>query len=257
MKSFNLDKFFFLLLQVDLTGDQDDESLADNNTTPVPDLTAGDRDEYTEYEDDDYYYDDEEYIGDEDTPPELPADLDLRDRDDPQPGYGDDDQESYESPDREAAADGTGDADDEYYYYDDEEYSDNLADARDTTPPSPTQEADQSFISVPLMIEEVTNNDVDIRDDGGDAPIILAGTEAAGPEKKPDTLYGAPGSGNSGDESLDLRQARTGKERGGRRAPHAFHQFLVEPPQAKRNADWSQRLVEKRRKRVWRQFNLD
>ncbi len=106
---------------------------------------------------------------------------------------------------------------------------------------------------MPLLIEEVGSNDLDKPEAAG-SPVILAGTEARS-EAKPDTLYGAPG--DAEDPAIDVRQNRARKERGGRRAPHAFHQFLVEPPQAKRQADWSQRLVEKRRKRVWRQFNLD
>ena len=44
----------------------------------------------------------------------------------------------------------------------------------------------------------------------------------------------------------------------------AFHSFLVDPPQAsqnsnqkKRGVDWSQKLREKRRKRIWKQFRLN
>ena len=106
-----------------------------------------------------------------------------------------------------------------------------------------------AFISVPLMIEEVGGKGDGEGSQPGDPTVILAGspeeTGTTGEKaQKPDTLYGSPG-------------VRKGRENNERRGPHAFHQFLVEPPNAKRNADWSQKLRERQRRRVWRQFNLD
>ena len=64
-----------------------------------------------------------------------------------------------------------------------------------------------------------------------DPTVILAGSPeepgtTGSKAEKPDTLYGSPGG------------ARKGRENNEGRGPHAFHQFLVEPPNAKRNADW-------------------
>ena len=108
-----------------------------------------------------------------------------------------------------------------------------------------------AFISVPLMIEEVSGKGEGEGAQPGDPTVILAGspeetgtTGSAAGAQKPDTEYGSPGT-------------RKGRENTERRGPHAFHQFLVEPPNAKRNADWSQKLRERQRRRVWRQFNLD
>lgn len=103
-----------------------------------------------------------------------------------------------------------------------------------------------AFISVPLMIEEVGGKGDGEGSQPGDPTVILAGSpeETGSTGTKPDSLYKSPG-------------ARRGRENNERRGPHAFHQFLVEPPNAKRNADWSQRLRERQRRRVWRQFNLD
>lgn len=107
---------------------------------------------------------------------------------------------------------------------------------------SVTESEGANFISVPLMIEEVST-------DEDTAPVILAGT--------------------SGDLDLQqLEQATYGGRQATtkRRAPHAFHpvfqgwtshQQNYETPQSKRQADWSQRVASARRNRVWRQFNLD
>lgn len=91
-----------------------------------------------------------------------------------------------------------------------------------------------NFISVPLMIEEVQRDT---------APLIFAGT--------------------SGDLSGFAEDSGEQKETSKRRAPHHFHpvfqgwNLAAETPQAKRQADWSQRIASARRNRVWRQFNLD
>lgn len=120
-----------------------------------------------------------------------------------------------------------------------DEYDDNSADkvvGNDAT-------TEAAFISVPLMIEEVKGEGDGEGSQPGDPTVILAGSpEETG--SKPDALYKSPG-------------PRRGRQDNERRGPHAFHQFLVEPPNAKRNADWSQKLRERQRRRVWRQFNLD
>merc|ERR1719266_1608747 len=99
---------------------------------------------------------------------------------------------------------------------------------------SSVTEPGANFISVPLMIEEVST-------DEDTAPVILAGT--------------------SGDLDLQqLEQATYGGRQATtkRRAPHAFHpvfqgwtshQQNYETPQSKRQADWSQRVASARRNR--------
>ena len=193
-------------------------------------------------------YDDEyEYIGDEDVPPELPEELyDVRSE---EFEYDEDDEslagaivENQESYGQQAA---TQDDDSEYeYYYDYEEYEYNpdpeqLPDNLDSyggnqeqyTTASPLASSTANFISVPLMIEEVAKDT---------APVILAGSSDSANLADSNSLSSYGGNRNTK-----------------RRAPHtSFHQFLVESPQAKRQADWSQRLGA-RRNRVWRQFNLD
>ena len=66
----------------------------------------------------------------------------------------------------------------------------------------------------------------------------------------------------------DAERPRVGSKRVEDIPKEAFHSFLVEPPQGggssenssnqkKRGVDWSQRLREKRRKRIWKQFRLN
>jgi hypothetical protein len=103
--------------------------------------------------------------------------------------------------------------------------------------PSVDSTTGAAFISVPLLIEEVNDKENGEPARPGDPTVILAGS----PEevKKPDVVYGAPG---------NPRKSRQND---------SFHQFLVDVPNAKRQADWSQRLRERQRQRVWRQFQLD
>ena len=156
-----------------------------------------------------------------------------------------DSQESYgdaqESVDYDAQESYGNNADDEYYY-DDEEYyyddyeEDQSAEEPEVTTFSPDQDG-ANFISVPLMIEEVTDTE-------GSSPVILAGTS----EKAADAqaTYGGQA----------VRSSRRAK-------PYSFQSIFntnqAESPQAKRQiSDWSQRLANARRNRVvWRQFNLD
>ena len=100
------------------------------------------------------------------------------------------------------------------------------------------EEGEANFISVPLMIEEVSDQDA--------APVILAGT--------------------SGDQLLSSYGGGDNKLNSKRRAPHAFHPVFQgwnlntasdQNSQSKRQSDWSQRVASARRNRVWRQFNLD
>ena len=268
--------------EVDLTNDigpsaDDLESNYDDYDQTTP---SGAEYEYVgeEYVSDDYYE------GDEDIPPEFPeiiedvdvfdstppTEIDLRDQSEAQQEAYGDAQETYGN---EKAADYYGDEyaeyegaeyeDDEEYYY---EYEDDQASGSQTTEAIPVEDGG-NFISVPLMIEEV--------EDPAAAPVILAGTEnqpaPAGAPSGPDSTaagvdlrsqqddvlsqYGG-GQGNGIDLREDqARVARTSK----RRAPNTFHHFLQQPApqQAKRQADWSQRIETRRRNRVWRQFNLD
>ena len=124
-----------------------------------------------------------------------------------------------------------------------------------------------SLISIPLVIEE---KDEDIKD----TTVILAGTDE---ERKPDTLYGGPLDGY--EDEADLRRARQtnanspAHSQGVRILPPKSFQYL-DSPQTKRQVkakdlpvtrllsgrggqDWSQRLRERQRQRIWRQFNLD
>ena len=149
----------------------------------------------------------------------------------------DENQESYGKP--EATYDTDTESEYEYYYDYDEDYEydpEQLPDTYGTTV-SPLRSSTANFISVPLMIEEVTKDD-------NSAPVILAGTTAASTALSDDNQLSSYG----------------GNRNTKRRAPHAFHQFLVEPPTpAKRqiqSSDWSHR-IHTRRNRVWRQFNLD
>ena len=101
---------------------------------------------------------------------------------------------------------------------------------------SPDQDG-ANFISVPLMIEEVTDTE-------GSSPVILAGTS----EKAADA-QATYGGGQA------LRTSRRAK-------PYSFQSIFHNNQadnQAKRQiSDWSQRLSNARRNRVvWRQFNLD
>lgn len=130
------------------------------------------------------------------------------------------------------------------------------------------------LISIPLVIEE-KDQDVTLPGNrGGDPTVILAGTDE---ERKPDTLYGGPLDGY--EDEADLRRARQtnanspAHSQGVRIAPPKSFQYL-DPPQTKRQVkakdlpvtrllsgrggqDWSQRLRERQRQRIWRQFNLD
>ena len=236
-----------------------------------------------EYEYADEYVSDDYYEGDENIPPEFPeiiedvdvfdstppTEIDLREQSEAQQEAYGDAQETYGN---EKAADYYGDEyaeyenDDEYYY----EYEDDQASGSQTTEAIPVEDGG-NFISVPLMIEEV--------EDPAAAPVILAGTEnqpeaPSGPggttaaggvddlrSQPDDDLLSQYGGGQtSGGNGIDLREdqarvARTSK----RRAPNTFHHFLQQPlpQQAKRQADWSQKIETRRRNRVWRQFNLD
>ena len=201
------------------------------------------------YEYDNAEYDDDDYFGDPDVPPEIPdlsngveeSETDIRADSEALP----DSQESYgdaqESVDYDAQESYGNNADDEYYY-DDEEYyyddyeEDQSAEEPEVTTFSPDQDG-ANFISVPLMIEEVTDTE-------GSSPVILAGTS----EKAADAqaTYGGQA----------VRSSRRAK-------PYSFQSIFntnqAESPQAKRQiSDWSQRLANARRNRVvWRQFNLD
>jgi len=131
-----------------------------------------------------------------------------------------------------------------------------------------------SLISIPLLIEE-KDGDVQANGNrGGDPTVILAGTDE---ERKPDTLYGGPLDGY--EDEADLRRARQtnanspAHSQGVRIRPPKEFQYL-DSPQTKRQVkakdlpvtrlhsgrggqDWSQRLRERQRQRIWRQFNLD
>ena len=206
-----------------------------------------------DYESDDYEgaleYNDDEYFGDPDVPPEIPdltngvEEFDIRTE-----GEGDalaDSQESYgdaqESVDYDAydAQESYGNsADDEYYYDDEGEYyyddyeEDQSAEEVEATTYAP--EDGQNFISVPLMIEEVTDEDA--------APVILAGTS------------------DQAQPSYGGRSAVQNTVRSSRRAPYTFQNFLSSSqaePAKRQISDWSQRLTKGRNRVVWRQFNLD
>ena len=203
------------------------------------------------YEYENSEYDADDYFGDPDVPPEIPdlsngveeeSETDIRADSETLP----DSQESYgdaqESVDYDAQESYGNNADDEYYY-DDEEYyyddyeEDQSAEEPEVTTFSPDQDG-ANFISVPLMIEEVTDTE-------GSSPVILAGTS----EKAADA-QATYGGGQA------LRTSRRAK-------PYSFQSIFntnqAESPQAKRQiSDWSQRLANARRNRVvWRQFNLD
>ena len=154
-------------------------------------------------------------------------------------------------------------------YSDDEE--EDIEEEEDVEPIITT--ARPSLISIPLVIEE-KDNDVQVPQYGGDPTVILAGTDE---ERKPDTLYGGPIDGY--EDEAELRRARQtnanspAHSQGVRISPPKSFQY-VEPPQTKRQVkandlpvtrllsgrggqDWSQRLRERQRQRIWRQFNLD
>ena len=128
-----------------------------------------------------------------------------------------------------------------------------------------------SLISIPLVIEE---KDQDVKVPGGDTTVILAGTDE---ERKPDTLYGGPIDGYEDEDTLRTsRQTNANSpahSQGVRIKPPKSFQY-VESPQTKRQVkakdlpvsrllsgrggqDWSQRIRERQRQRIWRQFNLD
>lgn len=252
------------------------------DTTPVPDISGlGDEyDDNAEYETETDYTEDD-YVGNEDIPPELPEDLaqQVRSENDISEEYED---ESFGLPASSDVTEGEEEVEYEYYYDYEEDYEidpeqlpeddqlgrqelgsyspapsatestpittaginndvSNLLDLRTTEEETRSgRGGETNFISVPLMIEEVQKDT---------APLILAGTSGdfsgfSGFAEKPD-----PG-----------KQKETAK----RRAPTAFHpvfqgwNLAAESPKAKRQqTDWSQRIANARRNRVWRQFNLD
>jgi hypothetical protein len=131
-----------------------------------------------------------------------------------------------------------------------------------------------SLISIPLVIEEKDEDVLATGNQGGDPTVILAGTDE---ERRPDTLYGGPIDGYEDEDAL--RRARQtnanspAHSQGVRVRPPQSFQY-VDPPQSKRQVkakdlpvtrllsgrggqDWSQRLRERQRQRIWRQFNLD
>lgn len=253
----------------DTLGDYDYSQGLDYETTPVP--------SFDDIVDDVEYYDDTEYIGDEDVPPELPEDLtedlDLRSdtiEDDLAANALEGDSESFGQPEASDNTDSDSDYEYEYYYDYEEDYEvdpeQKAEDLQDTYSPAyspggpaateaaplttaadpggiieevvPLEEEEANFISVPLMIEEVSDQDA--------APVILAGT--------------------SGDQLLSTYGGGDNKLNSKRRAPHAFHPVFQgwnlntasdQNTQSKRQSDWSQRVASARRNRVWRQFNLD
>ena len=253
----------------DTLGDYDYSQGLEYETTPVP--------SFDDIVDDVEYYDDTEYIGDEDVPPELPEDLtedlDLRAdtiEDDLAANALEGDSESFGQPEASDNTDSDSDYEYEYYYDYEEDYEvdpeQKAEDLQDTYSPAyspggpaateaaplttaadpggiieevvPLEEEEANFISVPLMIEEVSDQDA--------APVILAGT--------------------SGDQLLSSYGGGDNKLNSKRRAPHAFHPVFQgwnlntasdQNTQSKRQSDWSQRVASARRNRVWRQFNLD
>ncbi|TRY68574.1 hypothetical protein TCAL_09338, partial [Tigriopus californicus] len=143
--------------------------------------------------------------------------------------------------------------DDDLYEYDDQILGGGgLDDDRDT-----------EFISVPLKIEEIGN----LSNRPGDPTVILAGSP---PEDEEDDLrittfkpqlLSIRGRGNNR-KPLVVRRTKKRVED----IPHAaFHAFLVEPPngapktnnQKKRGVDWSEKLRERKRQKIWRQFRLN
>lgn len=122
---------------------------------------------------------------------------------------------------------------------------------------------DTEFISVPLKIEELGS----LSNRPGDPTVILAGSP---PEDEEDDLrittfkpqlLSIRGRGNNR-KPLVVRRSKKRVED----IPHAaFHAFLVEPPngapktnnQKKRGVDWSEKLRERKRQKIWRQFRLN
>merc|ERR1712008_240145 len=159
----------------------------DYETTPVP--------SFDDIVDDVEYYDYTEYIGDEDVPPELPEDLtedlDLIAEDDQAANALEGDSESFGQPEASDNTDSDSDYEYEYYYDYEEDYEvdpeQKAEDLQDTyspaySPGGPATEAaplttaadpggfieevvpleeeeEANFISVPLMIEEVSDQD--------------------------------------------------------------------------------------------------
>ena len=181
----------------------------------------------------------------------------------------DDYEEDYEE------GSGEGDEYAEYQNGDYDEDIDNDVEYDDDDDEPQITTSRPSLISIPLVIEE---KDGDVRatgQGGGDPTVILAGTDE---ERKPDILYGGP-IGEYGDGAGDIRQSRQtnanspAHSQGVRIRPPSSFQF-IEQPQTKRQVkakdlpvtrllsgrggqDWSQRLRERQRQRIWRQFNLD
>lgn len=123
---------------------------------------------------------------------------------------------------------------------------------------SPEEEA--RFVKVPLKIEELKDDSVD-----GDTTVILVGTPEEEEETSVETTTTASSQGRGGRGRTRGRQAKVNKKRVEDIPHEAFHRFLVEPPQAKQQSnqkkrgatDWSSRLRERNRQRVWRQFGLN
>ncbi len=174
------------------------------------------------------------------------------------------------------------------------------------------KDEDAKFVSVPLVIEEVGG---DTGTEEGDPTVIVLGTPEeeeeeyddeyyydenyedeeleAEEEASPATTFRTPVTAvvvGRGAVSNNLEQRQPKEEDRSKKVlkvrrtkkrvediPHsAFHAFLTEQPQGRRNvqtkreltkpwvasttrgvADWSQRLREKRRQRVWNQFRLN
>ena len=185
----------------------------------------------------------------------------------------DDYDDPIEDEDITASGDEYSDIDEEYEAGDYGDELDNDIEEEEEEPEITTSRP--SLISIPLVIEE---KDGDVKATGnrpGDPTVILAGTDE---ERKPDTLYGGPIAGY-GDDYADIRQARQtnanspAHSQGVRIRPPSSFQY-IDPPQKKRQVkakdlpvtrllsgrggqDWSQRLRERQRQRIWRQFNLD
>jgi len=203
--------------------------------------------------------------------------------------YSDDNRRGVDVNLRKGKA-GDQDTFDEAYYYDDEnaegdpfvEYTELDSEPQTLDDADDDGDKDVRFISVPLKIEELAG---EAENGGGDTTVILAGSPPAREEEEdiqPVTVRGiipglrSRGSGGSGNAVVVRKKKKRVQD-----IPHsAFHAFLTETPNAGANnqkkrgatssssssslskaatrgiSDWSQRLREKRRQQVWRQFRL-
>merc|ERR1712223_978845 len=175
-----------------------------------------------------------------------------------QPVYEDVEDSEYDDGSRSAGQEYDDVVEDAAEEYDDGDYDvknnieydeDEVIDVVTTSRPS--------LISIPLVIEE---EDGDVQVPGGGTTVILAGTDE---ERKPDTLYGGPIDGYEDENTLRTsRQTNANSpahSQGVRIRPPKSFQY-VESPQTKRQVkaqDLSQRIRERQRQRIWRQFNLD